>query len=106
MYTFLLSALLALVFILFSVPMMYSATDRLGQRVGIRTSYDTCPGLPSPVGLLVHGCIFCISAWILLLLKPIPLGTPSTTPPLTKIDPPPPSEMNPIIFNQKPIQEL
>jgi hypothetical protein len=43
-------------FIVLSLPMTYTLTDNY-LKPSMRTTYDDCPGLPTPSGSILHGIL-------------------------------------------------
>lgn len=82
-----LACLLALLFVLCSLPKTYTLTDTYLKPIGIRTSFDNVQGMPSILGVFLHAIVFFVLVLISLLLKdkspsssPSHPSPPSTTP--------------------------
>jgi hypothetical protein len=73
---FYISLLLAIIYIILSLPISFSWSDKLLKSTKIRTTYDNCPGLPTVWGNIVHGIIFVIIAYIILTQKDLTISPP------------------------------
>ena len=63
------STLLAITSVLLSLPVTYSLSDRITKSFSVRTTFDNCPGLPTVVGSILHGFVFMILAYIIIIYK-------------------------------------
>ena len=86
-----LSILLAIIFILISLPGCYGITDSILSKSNIRTTFDNAPGVPTVTGSVVHGFLYAVIAYIVLFLKD---KTPIQEPPKIKIEKPDTEEIN------------
>lgn len=63
-----LALLLAILYVLLSLPLVYETTNKfMGHSMMI--TYPNCPGLPTLTGTLAHGTVFLVLAYILLRMK-------------------------------------
>jgi len=74
-----LSILLAILFVILSLPTTYIWSDRICKPF-IRTTYDNCPGLPTTWTHVIHGIGFALVAFVILYLKDVDFQTPSSAP--------------------------
>jgi len=82
------SLLLSVVMIILSLPISYTLSDTMMQRFKLRTTFDNCPGLPTPQGSLIHAGLFALIAYLILTYKhkPSPLPTHHIVKPDLKIE--------------------
>jgi hypothetical protein len=71
MKTIFTSILIAIFFIMLSAPQTYAFTDKLLKPMHLRTTFDNCFGLPTMAGIVVHGVVMFILAFILLKTKTV-----------------------------------
>ena len=71
MKTIFTAILIALFFVMLSAPQAYSMTDKLLKPMHLRTTFDNCFGLPTMAGIVVHGVVMFILAFILLKTKTV-----------------------------------
>ena len=63
------SILIAIVFILGSLPVSYTLSDKVFKNFKVRTTFDNCPGLPTIFGLLIHAFLISIATYVILIYK-------------------------------------
>ena len=63
------SVLIAIIFILGSLPITYTLSDKVLKYFKVRTTFDNCPGLPTIPGLLIHAILVALTVYVILLYK-------------------------------------
>lgn len=61
--------LLALIYIILSLPVTFQFTDSILRPARVRTTFDNCPGLATVSGSIAHGILFAVIAYVILIYK-------------------------------------
>ena len=69
MKNILIAILLGILFLIFSHPLAYQASDKLFSAVKIRTSFDNVAGLSTFYGQLIHTFLFTLVVIFILHIK-------------------------------------
>lgn len=64
-----LSLLLAILYVLMSLPDVYIYIDRYVPRTYMRFTYDNCPGIPTVKGMVAMGVVFFGITYVILYTK-------------------------------------
>ncbi len=64
-----LSILLAILYVLMSLPDVYMYLDRYVPHAYMRFTYDNCPGIPTVKGMIVLGIVFFCLTYVILYTK-------------------------------------
>lgn len=63
------SILLAILYVVLSLPDVYISLDRYIPHAYMRFTYDNCPGIPTMKGMMALGLVFFSISYIILYLK-------------------------------------
>lgn len=63
------SLLLAILYVIMSLPDVYISLDRYIPHAYMRFTYDNCPGIPTTKGMMSLGVVFFCISYIILYMK-------------------------------------
>lgn len=65
----LISLLIALLYIIFSLPKSFVLSNSIFKSTGLKMTFDNAPGIPTFYGILLHSFVFMLIVFLILKLK-------------------------------------